>query len=251
VLKAAAASTASLQEAETVLAQAISIAQQLSHEEGGLLVESNKGCAAELEAADAARSALAMLLCQGGCDAEAAPHLKALGFKYRLSREVRRMCHHAQLANVWVQVPLPCLDTALCLLGVPPLLAALTLNAARCCVTATVSRTSLLAQLAVTICDLCVHRCRWCVQVLQYAVPKPRSASAAPSPDAVIEDGEQDGTAIGSSTCSFMQAVDEALPPALLQHLQHVFSPGADFWRQHAYGRVGYFSYFFQLVRTE
>jgi hypothetical protein len=48
-----------------------------------------------------------------------------------------------------------------------------------------------------------------------------------------------------------MQAVDDALPLELLQHLQHVFSPGADFWRQHAYGRVGYFSYFFQLVRTE
>jgi hypothetical protein len=99
VLKAAAASTSSLQEAETVLAQAISIAQQLSQEGGGLLVASNKGCAAELEAADAARSALAMLLCQRRCDAEAAPHLKALGFKYRLSQEVRRMRRRAQPAS--------------------------------------------------------------------------------------------------------------------------------------------------------
>lgn len=94
MLKAAAAFATSLQEAEDVLAQAISIAQQLSQEEGGLLVESNKGCAAELEAADAARSALAMLLCQRGCDAEAAPHLKALGFKYRLSQEVRHLYAH-------------------------------------------------------------------------------------------------------------------------------------------------------------
>lgn len=88
VLKAAATSAASLLNAQQLLAQAVDVAQQLSEEEGGLLVESNKGCAAELEAADAARSALAMLLCQAGHDAAAVTHLQALGFKYRLSHEV-------------------------------------------------------------------------------------------------------------------------------------------------------------------
>lgn len=88
VLKAAATSAASLEEAQQSLTKAIEVAQQLSQEEGGLLVESNKACADELDAADAARSALAMLLCQNGREAEAAPHLKALGFKYRLSQEV-------------------------------------------------------------------------------------------------------------------------------------------------------------------
>jgi hypothetical protein len=51
-----------------------------------------------------------------------------------------------------------------------------------------------------------------------------------------------------TSTCDFMRAVDQALPAPLLQHLQHLFRPSADFWQQHAYGRVGYFSYFFPLV---
>jgi len=88
-LKAAATPAQSLQEAEQLLQEAIRIAQQLAEEEGGLLVQSNKGCAAELEAADGARSALAMLLCQAGRDTEAGPLLKALGFKYKLSREVR------------------------------------------------------------------------------------------------------------------------------------------------------------------
>jgi hypothetical protein len=88
VLKAAATSEASLLEAQQLLAHAVDVAQQLSEHEGGLLVESNRGCAAELEAADAARSALAMLLCQAGRDAEAVPHLQALGFKFRLSHEV-------------------------------------------------------------------------------------------------------------------------------------------------------------------
>jgi hypothetical protein len=48
-----------------------------------------------------------------------------------------------------------------------------------------------------------------------------------------------------------MQVVDAALPAPLLQHLQHVFRPGADFWREHNYGRVGYFSYFFPMVRED
>lgn len=88
VLKAAAASPESLLDAVQLLQQAIDIAGQLSKEEGGLLIESNKACAAEVEAADAARAALAMLLCQRGQDVDAASHLKALGYKFRLSQEV-------------------------------------------------------------------------------------------------------------------------------------------------------------------
>lgn len=92
VLKAEATSADSLSEAETLLQKAVDIAAELSEEEGGLLVESNRACAAEVEAADAARAALAMLLCQRGRDADAAPHLKALGYKFRLAEEVRRHC---------------------------------------------------------------------------------------------------------------------------------------------------------------
>lgn len=80
------------------------------------------------------------------------------------------------------------------------------------------------------------------VQVLCYHIP--RLATSAGSSDASSDDCHDTSS---SSTCSFMQAVDGALPPALLQHLQHIFWPGADFWLQHAYGRVGYFSYYFSL----
>lgn len=176
VLKAAAASAASLAEAQQVLTQAVDIAQQVSETEGGLLVESNKGCAAELEAADAARAALAMLLCQSRRADEAAVHLTALGFKFRLSQEV-----------------------------------------------------------------LC------------YTVPKQpqqQKQLVAGVPGSTIrqEDQDQDQpVASSSSRCDFMQVVDAALPAPLLQHLQHVFRPGADFWREHNYGRVGYFSYFFPM----
>jgi hypothetical protein len=89
VLKAAASSAEALQEAEQLLQQAITTAQQLSQQEDGLLVQSNKACEAEVEAADAARAALAMLLCQNGRGREATTHLQELGFKYRLSTEVR------------------------------------------------------------------------------------------------------------------------------------------------------------------
>jgi hypothetical protein len=88
VLKLRAASQHELQQAEAQLQQAIAAAEQLSEQQDGLLVESNKACAAEAEAADGARSALAMLLCQSGREAEAAVHLAALGFKFRLSNEV-------------------------------------------------------------------------------------------------------------------------------------------------------------------
>lgn len=86
-----------------MLQHAVTSAEQLSEEEGGLLVESNKGCAAELEAADAARAALAMLLCQagGGRSADAAPHLKALGFKFRLADEVRMELGECMTKRFW------------------------------------------------------------------------------------------------------------------------------------------------------
>lgn len=90
VLKASAASQDELQQAEAHLQRAIAAAEQLAGQQDGLLLESNKACAAEAEAADAARSALAMLLCQSGREAQAAVHLAALGFKFRLSSEVRR-----------------------------------------------------------------------------------------------------------------------------------------------------------------
>lgn len=91
VLKSSAASLQQLQQAEEHLQEAIATADQLLAEQDGLLVDSNKACAAELQAADEARSTLAMLLCQAGRDVEAAPHLTALGFKYRLSHHVSRL----------------------------------------------------------------------------------------------------------------------------------------------------------------
>eukprot|EP00775_Hariotina_reticulata_P007157 gene7157-7372_t len=88
VLKSSAASACELQQAELHLQQAVQAAEQLQAQQEGLWVDVNKACAAELDAADAARSALSMLLCQAGRDDEAATHLQALGFKFRLSREV-------------------------------------------------------------------------------------------------------------------------------------------------------------------
>lgn len=46
----------------------------------------------------------------------------------------------------------------------------------------------------------------------------------------------------------YVCAVDGALPPALLEVLRGALSPGSRFWREHGYGRVGYFSYMHQLV---
>jgi hypothetical protein len=89
VLKSSAASAWELQQAESHLQQAVQVAEQLQGEQEGLWVDSNKACAAEVEAADAAHSALSMLLCQAGRDEEAAAHLQALGFRFRLSSEVR------------------------------------------------------------------------------------------------------------------------------------------------------------------
>ncbi|PNH06875.1 hypothetical protein TSOC_006722 [Tetrabaena socialis] len=45
----------------------------------------------------------------------------------------------------------------------------------------------------------------------------------------------------------YVRAVDGALPPALLGALRSALSPGSSFWREHGYGRVGYFSYMHQL----
>ncbi|WIA10512.1 hypothetical protein OEZ85_010701 [Tetradesmus obliquus] len=158
VLKASAASQDELQQAEAHLQRAIAAAEQLAGQQDGLLLESNKACAAEAEAADAARSALAMLLCQSGREAQAAVHLAALGFKFRLSSEV-----------------------------------------------------------------------------LQYALP-------SSTPTAAAEQSSQ-----GGASDFLLQVLDAALPQQLLLHLQQVFAPAAPFWREHSYGRVGYFSYFFRL----
>ena len=174
VLKASAASAAELQEAEQHLTQAVSIAQELAEQQHGLLIDSNKACAAEYEMGDrTARAALAMLLCQAGKgrDAEAAVHLRALGYKFRLSKEV--LCY-----------------------DVPP---------------STTTTTS----------------------------------DGGAAADNTNSNGNNTTTI---TTCKQLQAVDAALPPAMLQRLQHVFRPGADFWRQHSYGRVGYFSYYFAMA---
>ncbi|GIM15629.1 hypothetical protein Vretimale_18343 [Volvox reticuliferus] len=45
----------------------------------------------------------------------------------------------------------------------------------------------------------------------------------------------------------FVRAVDGALPPALLHVLRTALAPGARFWTEHGYGRVGYFSYMHEL----
>jgi hypothetical protein len=73
-----------------------------------------------------------------------------------------------------------------------------------------------------------------CMQVLQYALPSSTRAAAA--------------AAEHSASDFLLQVLDNALPQQLLLHLQQVFAPAAPFWRQHSYGRVGYFSYFFRLV---
>ncbi|KAF6257421.1 hypothetical protein COO60DRAFT_1227495 [Scenedesmus sp. NREL 46B-D3] len=156
VVRASAASHDELQQAEAHLQQAVASAEQLSAQQDGLLLQSNQACAAEADAADAARSALAMMLCQSGREVEAAVHLAALGFKFRLSNEV-----------------------------------------------------------------------------LHYALP------SSPPAAAPAEQGASD---------FLLQVLDNALPQQLLLHLQQVFAPAAPFWREHSYGRVGYFSYFFRLV---
>ncbi len=52
-----------------------------------------------------------------------------------------------------------------------------------------------------------------------------------------------------------VQAMDNALPPEYIAHLQHVFRPDAPFWKEHAYDtscncskKVGYFSYLYPLA---
>lgn len=75
-----------------------------------------------------------------------------------------------------------------------------------------------------------------CTQVLQYALP-------SSTPTAAAEQSSQ-----GGASDFLLQVLDAALPQQLLLHLQQVFAPAAPFWREHSYGRVGYFSYFFRLV---
>jgi hypothetical protein len=79
--------------------------------------------------------------------------------------------------------------------------------------------------------------CMPCMQVLQYALPSSTSAAAATEQSSQQGDSE-----------FLLQVLDNALPQQLLLHLQQVFAPAAPFWREHSYGRVGYFSYFFRLV---
>ncbi|GLI68215.1 hypothetical protein VaNZ11_012559, partial [Volvox africanus] len=45
----------------------------------------------------------------------------------------------------------------------------------------------------------------------------------------------------------YLRAVDDALPPSLLHLLRTALAPGARFWAEHGYGRVGYFSYMHEL----
>ena len=101
------------------------------------------------------------------------------------------------------------------------------------------------------------------MQVLQYPVPPTSAPASQPSPpltsppDAPAGGGtsptdEANGTAGntsegGGSAGQLIAAVDNALPPALLEHMQHGFAPEAPFWREHNYGRVGYFSYMWSL----
>eukprot|EP00879_Flechtneria_rotunda_P030369 GHRR01032994.1.p1 GENE.GHRR01032994.1~~GHRR01032994.1.p1 ORF type:complete len:284 (+),score=115.29 GHRR01032994.1:72-923(+) len=155
VLKADASSAEQLSEAEQHLQQAVSISEALAVAEDGLLVDSNRACAAEVEAGENARAVLVMLLCQAGRDKEAAEHLTVLGCKVRLSREV-----------------------------------------------------------------------------LHYALPGTMAVDSTTDP----------------TSSPYLQIVDNALPKALLLHLQQAFAPGAPFWSEHNYGRVGYFSYLFKLV---
>jgi hypothetical protein len=75
------------------------------------------------------------------------------------------------------------------------------------------------------------------MQVLQYALPSSTPAAT------VAEQNSPQG-----ASDFLLQVLDDALPQQLLLHLQQVFAPAAPFWREHSYGRVGYFSYFFRLV---
>ena len=61
----------------------------------------------------------------------------------------------------------------------------------------------------------------------------------------------EDAAASSCSACSsrYIRVVDGALSEDFLAHLQQGFAPGAAFWREHNYGRVGYFSYMWALVR--
>lgn len=76
------------------------------------------------------------------------------------------------------------------------------------------------------------------MQVLCYSLPNGCTGEAAGAAD----------LAQAASNDFLLQVLDNALPQQLLEHLQQAFAPGAPFWREHKYGRVGYFSYFFRMV---
>lgn len=80
-----AATQQALNTAERHLRAAVAAGAALADTDAGLMVDSNKVCAAEASAAGEARGMLAMLLCQQGRDAEAAEHLAVLGYAWRLA----------------------------------------------------------------------------------------------------------------------------------------------------------------------
>ncbi len=84
-----------LLEAERRLREGVRVAEGLAAGDadggsgaGELLLDANAACRREWEAGAAARRSLAMLLCQAGRHAEAAPHLEALDFTHRLAGQV-------------------------------------------------------------------------------------------------------------------------------------------------------------------
>lgn len=77
-------------------------------------------------------------------------------------------------------------------------------------------------------------KCANPMQVFHYALPSP---SASPASSGALADSRR-----------YVQALDGALPADLLRHLQEGFKEGSAFWREHDYGRVGYFSYMHPLV---
>ncbi|GIL52264.1 hypothetical protein Vafri_8177 [Volvox africanus] len=78
------------------------------------------------------------------------------------------------------------------------------------------------------------------------------AAAAAAGSDG---DGEMETTPVPTTLSDaddqyprYVRAVDDALPPSLLHVLRTALAPGARFWAEHGYGRVGYFSYMHELV---
>ncbi len=92
-------------------------------------------------------------------------------------------------------------------------------------------------------------------QVLHYPLdPLMEPSEADDKPHTAAPDGSQPPARSLASAVApeshqrYVRAVDGALPPALLGVLRGALAPGSRFWREHGYGRVGYFSYMHQLV---